>query len=73
MECVTCLQYKYAQVTVELFYDNVTLVHCSVVPFMFQYFSCILKTVCVITLEFGSTVSCSLTKETRITEHKAIA
>ena len=73
MQSVTCSQYKYGQVTVELFYDTVTLIHCSVaVSIYVSPFFLYLKE-CVITLEFGSTVSCILTKETRITEHKAIA
>ena len=31
MEFVTRLQYEYAQVAVDLFYENLTPVHCSVV------------------------------------------
>ena len=30
MEFVTHLQYEYAQVAVDLFYENLTPVHCSV-------------------------------------------
>ena len=67
------LQYEYAQVAVDLFYENFTPVHCSVavcihvLPF-FLY----LKE-CVIILKFGSAVSCGLTRETRLTKNKAIA
>ena len=32
-ECITRLEYEYAQVTVDLFCENVTLVHCSVVVY----------------------------------------
>ena len=46
MDFVTHLQYEYAQVAVDLFYENLTPVHCSVaVTFMFRHFSCILKSV----------------------------
>ena len=73
MEFVTRLQYEYSQVAVDLFYENLTPVHCSVavcihvLPF-FLY----LKE-CVIISKFGSTVSCGLARETRLTKNKAIA
>ena len=58
---------------VDLFFENVTLVHCLVVacshglPF-FLY----LKEY-IIFLEFGSTVACGMTRETRLAKHKAVA
>ena len=46
MEFVTRLQYEYAQVAVDLFYENLTPVHCSVVVCIHVCrFSCILKCV----------------------------
>ena len=39
----------------------------------FCHFSCILIKKCVVILKFGSTVSCSLTRETRFTKHKPTA
>ena len=73
LKFVTHLEYEYAQVALDLFCENITLIHCSVVvcnyfsPF-FLYFK-----ECVIISKFGSTVLCSLTRETRITRHKPIA
>ena len=73
MEFVTRLQYEYAQVAVDLFYENLTPVHCSVAvcihvsPF-FMYIKG-----CAIILKFGSTVSCGLARETRLTKNKVIA
>ena len=73
MEFVTRLQYEYAEVAVDLFYENLTPVHCSVaVCIHVSPFSLYLKE-CVITSKFGSTVSCSLARETRLTKNKAIA
>ena len=47
-EIVTWLKYEYAQVTVDLFYENVPL-HLSIIwlwfAFTFRQFSCILKCV----------------------------
>ena len=46
MEFVTRLQYEYAQVAVDLFYENLTPVHCLVaVCIHVSPFSCILKSV----------------------------
>ena len=65
---VAHLHYEYAQSTVDLFYENVTPVHClvavciHVLPF-FLY----LKE-CVVILEFVSTVLCRLARETRLTK-----
>ena len=61
------------QVTVDLFCENITLVHflvvvCNYVSPFFLY----LKE-CVIISKFESTVSCGLTRETRLTRHKLIA
>ena len=39
MKCVTHLQYEYAQIIVDLFYENVTFVHCSVAVYI--HFTCI--------------------------------
>ena len=70
LKFITCLEYEYTQVAVDLFCENATLVHCLVVvcshvsPF-FLY----LKE-CVIISEFVSTVSCGLTRETKLTKHK---
>ena len=72
LKFITLLEYEYAQVTVDLFCENVTLVHCSVVvcnyvsPFYFG-----LKE-CVVISKFGSTVSCGLTRETRLAKYKPI-
>ena len=66
MKFVTRLEYEYVQVAVDLFHENVTLVHCSIVvcdyvsPF-FLY----LKERIVIS-KFESTVSCGLTRETNL-------
>ena len=73
LKFVTHLEYEYAQVAMDLFCENVTLVHCLVVvcdyvsPF-FLY----LKERIVIS-KFGSTVSYDLTRDTRLTRHKPIA
>ena len=73
MEFVTRLQYEYAQVTVDLFYENLTPVHCSVAVYIHvSPFFLHLKE-CVIISKFGSTASCSLARETRLTKNKAIA
>ena len=73
LKFVTRLEYEYTQLAVDLFCENVTLVHCLVlvcnnVSLFFLY----LKE-CVVILKFGSTVSCGLTTETRLTRHKPIA
>ena len=73
LKFVTRLEYEYAQVAVDLFCENVTLVHCSVVVCNYvSPFFLYLKE-CVIISKFGSTVSCGLTRETRLTRHKPIA
>ena len=73
MEFVTRLKYEYAQVAVDLFYENLTPVHCSVVVYIHvSPFFMHLKE-CVIISKFGSTVSCGLARETRLTKNKAIA
>ena len=59
MEFVTRLQYEYAQVAVDLFYENLTPVHCSVAvyihvsPFFLHLKECVIISKC------GSTVSCA--------------
>ena len=63
------------KVTVDLFCENLTLIHYLVVamvcnhilPFFFH-----LKR-CVVFLKFGFTMLYSMTRETRLTKHKAIA
>ena len=73
MEFVTRLQYEYAQVAVDLFYENLTPVHCSVAVYIHvSPFFLHLKE-CVIISRFRSTVSCGLARETRLTKNKAIA
>ena len=73
LKFVIRLEYEYAQVTVDLFCENVTLVHCSVVVCNYvSPFFLYLKE-CVIISKFGSTVSCGLTRETKLTRHKPIA
>ena len=73
LKFVTRLEYEYAQVAVDLFCENVTLVHCSVVVCNYvSPFFLYLKE-CVIISKFGSTVSCGLTRETRLTKYKPIA
>ena len=63
MEFVTQLQYEYAQVAVDLLYENLILVHCLVMacihllPFFLHLKGC------VEILEFGSTVLCDLGKD----------
>ena len=55
MEFVTRLQYEYAQVAVDLFYENLTPVHCSVsVCIHVSPFFLYLKE-CVIISKFGPT------------------
>ena len=62
MEFVTRLQYEYAQVAVDLFYENLTTVHCSVAVYIHvSPFFLYLKE-CVIISKFGSTVLCGLGK-----------
>ena len=71
--CYTFFKYEYAQVTVDLFCKNVTLVYCLVVVcnYVLLFFLCLKE--CVIILKFGSTVSCGLTRETRLSNYKPIA
>ena len=70
LKFVTRLEYKYAQVAVDLFHENITLVHCSVVVCNYVLpFFLYLKERIVIS-KFGYTVSCGLTRETRLTRHK---
>ena len=67
------LEYDYAEIAVNLFCENVTLVHCSVVVCNYVLpFFLYLKD-CAIISKFGSTVLCGLTRETRLTRHKPIA
>ena len=73
MEFVTRLKYEYAQVAVDLFYENLTPVHCSVVVYIHVSPFFMHHKECVIILKFGSTVSCGLARETRLTKNKAIA
>ena len=73
LKFATRLEYEYAQVAVDLFCENVTLVHFSVVVCNYiSSFFLYLKE-CVIILKFGSTVLCGFTRETRLTRHKPIA
>ena len=73
LKYVTRLEYEYAQIAVDIFHENVILVHCSVVVCdYFLPFFLYLKERIVIS-KFGSTVSCGLTRETRLTRHKPIA
>ena len=73
MEFVTRLQYEYAQVAVDFFYENLTPVHCSMsVCIHVSPFFLYLKE-CVIISKFGSTVSGGQARETRLTKNKAIA
>ena len=73
LKFVTHLQNEYIQVAVDLFCENVALVHCSVVVcnYLSPFFLCLKE--CVVILKFGSTVSCRLTRETKLTRHKPIA
>ena len=73
MRFVTRLEYEYAQVTVDLFCENVTLGHYSVVVCNeFLPFFLYLKESVIIS-KFGSIVSCSLTRETGLTKHEITA
>ena len=73
LKFTTLLDYEYAQVVVDLFRENVTLIHCSVVVCNYvSPFFLYLKE-CVVISKFGSTVSCGLTRETRLRRHKPIA
>ena len=57
----------------DLFYENLTPVHCSVAVYIHvSPFFLNLKE-CVIISKFGSTVSCGLARETRLTKNKVIA
>ena len=73
MKFITCLEYKYTQVTVDLFCVNVTFFHCSVVAcnYVSSFFLDLKE--CVVISKFGSTVSCGLTRETRFAKYKPIA
>ena len=73
LKFVTRSDYEYAQVAVDLFCEKVTLVHCSVVVcnYISPFFLHLKK--CVIISKFGSTVSCGLTRETRLTKLNPIA
>ena len=74
MEFVTRLQYEYAQVAVDIFYENLTPVHCSVHGGLHSCFAAFLYLKeCVIISKFRSTVSCDQARETRLTKNKAIA
>ena len=57
----------------DLFCENDTLVHCAVVVcnHVLSFFLYLKE--CVVFLEFGSTVSCGITIETRLAKHRAIA
>ena len=73
LKFATHLEYEYAQVAVDFFCKNVTLVHCSVVVCNYvSPFFLYLKE-CVIASKFGSTLSCGSIGETRLTRHKPIA
>ena len=56
MEFVTRLQYEYAQVAVDLFYENLPPVHCSVAVciHVLQFFLYLKE--CAIISKFGSSV-----------------
>ena len=73
LKFVTHLKYKYAQVTVDLFCKNVTLVYCLVVVcnYILPFFLCLKEYVVI--LKFGSTMSCGFTRETRLSNYKPIA
>ena len=73
MEFVTRLQYEYAQVAVDLFYETLTPVHCSVAVYIHVSLFFLHLKECVIISKFGSTVSCGLARESRLTKNKAIA
>ena len=73
MEFVTRLQYEYAQVAVDLFYENLTPVHCSVVVCIYVSPLFLYLKECVIISKFRPTVSCGQARETRLAKNKAIA
>ena len=73
LKFITRLEYEYAQVTVDLFCDNVTLVHCLLVVCNYASPFFLYLKECVIILKFESTVLCGLTRKTRLTRHKPIA
>ena len=56
MEFVTLLQYEYAQVAVDLFYENLTPVHCSVAVCIHVWPFFLYLEECVIIPKFGSSV-----------------
>ena len=73
LKFVTRFEYGYSQVAVDLFCRNVTLAHCSVLVCNYiSPFFLYLKE-CIVIWKFGSTVSYSLTRETRLKKYKPIA
>ena len=70
LKFVTHFEYEYAQVIVDLFCENLTLVHCSVVACNYVSSFSLYLTKCVIISKLGSIMSCGLTRETRLTRHK---
>ena len=73
LKFVTRLDYEYAQVGVDLFCENVPLVHCSVVVCNYVTPFFLHPKEYVVISEFGSTVSYGLTREKRLIRHKPIA
>ena len=72
LKSITRLEYEYAQVAVDLFYENVSLVHYLVVVCNNVLPLVLYLKECVIISKFGPTVLCGLTRETRLTRHKPI-
>ena len=56
----------------DLFCENVILVHCSLVVSNYVSSFVLYLKECVVISKFGITVLCSLTRETRLTKHKPI-
>ena len=72
LKFVTCLEYEYAQVAVDLFCENVTLVHCSMVVYNYVLPFFLGLKECVVISKFGSTVSCGSARETRLASTSAL-
>ena len=74
LKFITRLEYKYTQVTVDIFCENVTLFHCSVVVYNYilPFFLCLKECVIFWNLD-RSTMSCGLTRAIRLTKHKPTA
>ena len=73
MKFPTHLQYEHTEVAVDLFSENVALVHYLVVVCIYVSSFFLYLKECVVILEFGSTVLYRLARKTRRIKQKVIA